>query len=69
MPSLITNSRQSLSDPRCSIGTIIPCTTTVTTITAILASANVLAFANYANTTSPVSPRSHNPFFNPPTPP
>jgi hypothetical protein len=47
IPSLITNMRQSFKTPLCSAGTMAPCTTTVTTITAMLTTASVLALANY----------------------
>ena len=47
MPSPSTNNFQSLNSPLSSAGTMTPCTSTVTTITAMLTSASVLALANY----------------------
>lgn len=46
MPSLTTSIRQSLSEPLSSAGTSMPCTITVTTMTAMLTSASVLALAS-----------------------
>jgi len=47
IPSLTTSIFQSFSWPLSSLGTSMPCTATVTTMTAILSSASELAFANY----------------------
>ena len=47
IPSPSTNNFQSLNSPLSSAGTMTPCTSTVTTITAMLTGASVLALANY----------------------